>query len=130
LKKCNSQGNDQIPAEIIQAGDEILPSAIHSLINSVWNMVELPNQSKEFILVPVHNNGYKTACNNYRGISMLSTSYNFFFNILLSRLSPYIDEIIGDHWCEFLHNRSTADMLSCIYQILEKKQEYNETVHQ
>jgi hypothetical protein len=34
--------------------------------------------------------------NNYRGISLLSTSYNILSNILLSRLVPYIDEIIGD----------------------------------
>jgi hypothetical protein len=45
-------------------------------------------------------------------------------NILLSRLGPYIVEIIGDHQCGVRHNRSTTD------QILEKKWEYNETVHQ
>jgi hypothetical protein len=52
------------------------------------------------------------------------------FNILLSRLSPYIDEIIGDHQCEFRRNRSTTDQIFCIRQILEKKWEYSETVRQ
>jgi hypothetical protein len=33
LKKCKSPGSDQIPAELIQAGGEILLSAIHKLIN-------------------------------------------------------------------------------------------------
>jgi hypothetical protein len=52
-------------------------------------------------------------------------------NILLSRLSPYIDEIIGDdHQCGFRRNRSTTDQIFCIRQLLEKKCEYNETVHQ
>jgi hypothetical protein len=50
-------------------------------------------------------------------------------NILLSRLIPYIDEIIGVHQCGFQRNRSTADQIFCIHQILEKKWEYNETVH-
>lgn len=36
---------------------------------------------------------------NYRVISLLSTSYKILFNILLSRLSPYVDEIAGDHQC-------------------------------
>jgi hypothetical protein len=40
-----------------------------------------------------------------------------------------IDEIIGDHQCGFQRNRSTTDQIFCI-QILEKKWEYNETVHQ
>jgi hypothetical protein len=37
LKKYKSPGSDQIPAELIQAGGEILLSAVHKLINSVWN---------------------------------------------------------------------------------------------
>jgi hypothetical protein len=51
-------------------------------------------------------------------------------NVLLSRLSLYIDESIGDHQCGFRRNRSTTDQIFCICQILERKWEYNETVHQ
>jgi hypothetical protein len=68
--------------------------------------------------------------NNYRGISLLSTSCNISSNILLSRLSPYVDEIIGDHQRGFPRNRSTTDKIFCICQILEKNWEYNETLHQ
>jgi hypothetical protein len=42
--------------------------------NSVWNKVELPEQWKELIIVPVHKKSDKTDYNNYRGISLLSTS--------------------------------------------------------
>jgi hypothetical protein len=69
-------------------------------------------------------------CNNYRGISLLSTSYKILSNIVLSRLGPYIDKIIGDHQCGFRCNRSTTDQIFCIRQILKKKCEYNERVHQ
>jgi hypothetical protein len=75
LKKYKSPGRDQIPAELIQARSEILLSAIHKLINSVWNKEELPAQWKESIIVPIHKKGDKTDCSNYRGISLLSTSY-------------------------------------------------------
>jgi hypothetical protein len=129
LKKYKSPGSDQIPAELIQAGGEILLSAIHELINFVWNKEEFPNQWKETIIVPIHKKGDKTDCNNYRGISLLSTSYKTLSNILLSRLVPYIDEIIGDHQCGFRRNRSTTDQIFCIRQILDKKWEYNETAH-
>jgi hypothetical protein len=44
LKKYKSPGSDQIPAELIQAGGEILLSAIHKLINSVWNKEEFPDR--------------------------------------------------------------------------------------
>jgi hypothetical protein len=67
--------------------------------------------------------------NNYREISQPSSTYKILLNILLSRLGPYIDEIIGDHHCGFWCNRSTTDQIFCICQVLEKKWEYNETVH-
>jgi hypothetical protein len=47
--------------------------------------------------IPSDKKGDKTDCNNYRRISLLSTSYKIFSNMLLSRLGPYIDEIIGDN---------------------------------
>jgi hypothetical protein len=51
-------------------------------------------------------------------------------NILLSRLIPYAKEIVGGHQCGFRRNRSTIDHIFCIRQIVEKKWEYNEVVHQ
>jgi len=46
--------------------------------------------------------------------------------ILVTRLTPYADEITGYHQCEFWQNRSTTDQKFCICQILE----YNVTEHQ
>jgi hypothetical protein len=43
LKRHKSPGSDEIPAELIQAGGEILSSEIHKLINSIWNKEELPD---------------------------------------------------------------------------------------
>jgi len=63
-------------------------------------------------------------------MSLLPTTYKILSNILLSRLTPYAEEITGDHQCGFRCNRSTSDHIFCICQILEKKWEYNEAVHQ
>jgi hypothetical protein len=106
VKKYKLLVSDEIPAELIQATGEVLLSANYKLINSVWNEKKLPDQCKESIIVPIHKKGHKTDCNNYRGISLLSTSYKMLSNNLLSRLRLYIDEIIGDHQCGFQRNRS------------------------
>jgi hypothetical protein len=65
LKKYKLPSSDQILAELIQAGSKKLLSVIHKLINSAWNKEELPDQWKEFIIVPVHKKGDKTDFNNY-----------------------------------------------------------------
>jgi sorting nexin-29 len=61
---------------------------------------------------------------------LLPTLYKIVCNILLSRLIPYADEIIKDHQCGYLRNRSTTNQSFYIRQILDKKWDYNGTVHQ
>ena len=122
-------GIDEIPAEMIKAGGGTICGEIHKLITSIWKE-KLPEEWKESITVPIHKKGDKTDCNNYRGISLLPTTYKILSNILFSRLTPYAKEIIGDHQCGFRRNRSTIDHIFYICQILEKKWEYNEEVHQ
>jgi hypothetical protein len=109
LKKYKSPGSDQLPAELIQAGYEILLSGIRKncLIRG------------RCLLLYLFTKGVKTECNNYRGILLLSTSYKIVWHILLSRLSPYIEENIRDHFCEFRRNKS--HQIFFIRQILTEK---------
>jgi hypothetical protein len=74
-KRFTSPGSDQILAELIEAGGEVLRSKIHKLINSICNTEKLPGQWKESIIVPVHRMTDKTDCSIYREISVLSASY-------------------------------------------------------
>jgi hypothetical protein len=80
--------------------------------------------------VPIYKKGDKTDYTNYRGKSMLPTTYKIFSSALLSSLTPHIDEITEDYQCRFCHKRSTTDQMFCIHQILEKKWECNGTVNQ
>jgi hypothetical protein len=129
MNSYKSPGTDNIQAELIKAGGETLYSEINRLTCSIGNKEELPQQWKESI-VPIFKKGDKTDCNNYRGISLLSTAYKILSNNLLVRLTPYVNEIIGDHQCGFRRNRSTTGQIFYIRQILEKKWGYNGTVHQ
>ena len=88
LKSHNSSGIDQIPAELIKADDRKIRSEIHKRIICIWNKEELPEEWKESIIAPVYKKGDKTDCSNYRGISLLSTTYKILSNILLSTLIP------------------------------------------
>jgi len=83
----------------------------------------LPEESKELIIVPIYKKGKKTDWSNYRGKAVLPATYKIASNVLLSRLTPYAAEFIGDHQCGFRYNRSTTGHAFCIYQILEKKWE-------
>jgi hypothetical protein len=58
-------------------------------------MDELPQQKQESIIVPIYEKGDKSENSNYRGISLFPTLYKILSNILLSRLTSFVDKIIG-----------------------------------
>ena len=71
----------------------------------------------------IYKKGDKTDYSNYRGISLFSTVYKILSNILLSRLTPYVEEITGDHQCGFQHNWLTTEHIFWIRQVRKKKLE-------
>ncbi|PSN41362.1 hypothetical protein C0J52_19113 [Blattella germanica] len=105
IEENNIQTAEVLVEMAIEMGEKLMEK-IHRLLKSV--------------ITPIHKKGDKTDCNNYRGISLLSTSYKILANILVSRLR--------DHQCAlFRRKRSTIDQIFSIRQILEKKLEYNGT---
>jgi hypothetical protein len=114
---------------MIKAGGRTIRSEIRKLITSIWNE-ELPEEWKESIIVPLYQKSDKTECSNYRGISLLPTTYKILSNILFSRLTPYAEGRIGDHQSWFRLDRSTTDHIFCIRHIHENKLEQSEAVHQ
>ena len=74
LKRHKSPGIGQIPAELIKTGGRTIHSENHKLINSIWNKQELPEEWKESIIVPIS----KGDCSNYTGISLVSTTHEFY----------------------------------------------------
>jgi hypothetical protein len=69
----------------------------------------LSEQWKESIIVPIYKKGDKTDCSNYRSISVIPTSDKIVYNVLISRLSPRVDEITGNHQWGFELIKSTSD---------------------
>jgi hypothetical protein len=105
---------------MIQARGNTSRSFIHKLIHFIWD-----NSSGRNLLLHLFiKNVDKTDCSNCRGISLLPNTYK----IYVSRLTPYVDEIIGYHQRGFQCIIRTTDQI-CIRYILEKKWEHNGTVH-
>jgi len=80
----------------------------------------LPEEWKESIIVATYKKGDKTNCSNYRGMSLLPTTCKILSTMLLSRLTPYAEEITGDPQCGFRRSKSSTDDIFCIRQILKK----------
>ena len=130
LKNNKAAGNDSIPAELLKYGGVELTFKIYKLVCAIWKNETIPENWKESIIIPIFKKGDKTDCNNYRGISLLATCYKVLSNVIQARLTPFAEDIVGDYQCGFRRNRSTSDQMFTIRQLLEKKWDFCETIHQ
>jgi hypothetical protein len=86
LKRQILPGIDPIPAELIKAGGRKIRSETHTHFNSIWNKKDLPEESKESIIVPTYKKGNKTNCSNYKDMLVWSITYKILSNIMLRKL--------------------------------------------
>lgn len=92
----SSPDTDHIPTEFIQTVGGTC-SEIHCLINCIWNMKKVPWNWKESHMVFCRFIKWviKLSVLIIKSISLFSSSYQILSNILLSRLTSYVDGIIG-----------------------------------
>ncbi|VVC37111.1 Reverse transcriptase domain [Cinara cedri] len=83
-------------------GGNKLFQQLHKLITDIWEQEEIPESWKISVLCPVYKKGDKMDPKNYRGISLLNTSYKILSNLLLNRLKSCIKEIIGEYQAGFM----------------------------
>jgi hypothetical protein len=93
---------------------------LNLVVRNVTARLSKVNSARRGQSSPIYKAGDKTDCSNYRGISLLSATYKILSNVLLPSLTPYTEEIIGDHQCGFQRNRSSTDYILCFLRILQK----------
>jgi hypothetical protein len=101
-KKNKLPGDHQIRAEVIQVEGGKLCCKILRLVNLIWNMEEMPDQS------PIHEKGSKTGDSNYRGISLVNPYKSL--TAVLTRLTVFIVKVTGNHYRVLRHSLSTAGL--------------------
>lgn len=68
---------------------------------------------------------------NYRGISLLNTANKVLSNIILNRLKPYVNIIVGEYeyQCGFKPAKSIVVHIFTLRQLIEKHYKYNKPLH-
>ena len=79
-------------------------------------------------VVPINKGEDRDRCENYRGIALENAAYKILSNIILGKIKPYIEKVMGDYQNGFRDGRSVTDNIFALKIINEKLWEYNQSV--
>ena len=85
LTNNKAPGMDEISAEMLKHGKETVAEQLVELFNMIWQGVEVPADWKKGVIIKMPKKGSLKDCNNWRGITLLSTPGKVFSRVLLNR---------------------------------------------
>uniref|UniRef100_A0A5F8GJ83 Reverse transcriptase domain-containing protein n=1 Tax=Monodelphis domestica TaxID=13616 RepID=A0A5F8GJ83_MONDO len=120
-------GKDGIPTEVYKALTGKALQAFHIVLTSIWEEEDMHPELRDASIIALYKNkGSRAACDNYRGISLLSTDGKILACVILNRLLPSVSEQnLPESQCGFRPDRSTINMVFTVRQIQEKCLEKN-----
>src|SRR5699024_8466788 len=99
--------------EHLQLSFAAMSSSWKELFDYCTTNLRIPSQWKfTLIFLLFKGKGEKEDPNNYRGISLLSTSYKVFTKVLKSRLEQLLEEKLSDCQFGFRRGRSTSEAIA------------------
>ena len=128
LSSGKAPGTDAIPAEIYKTGGPMLTQKLLELFTSFWSKGSLPQDFKDASIVHLYKRkGNRQACDNHRGISLLSIADKILARVLLNRLIKHLEQgLLPESQCGFRAGGGTVDMIFAARQLQEKCQEQHQ----
>ncbi|XP_030765487.1 uncharacterized protein LOC115889574 [Sitophilus oryzae] len=129
LKSRKSPGPGEIPLELLKYGTDKLYKQFASLFQKCLNGENIPKEWKTSYITTIHKKGSKDDCDNYRGISVLSSVSRVYGKLVKKRIEEEYRDMEAEEQAGFRAGRSTVDHLFTLTQIIEKKMARNQEIH-
>jgi hypothetical protein len=107
IKNGKAPGTDNITVELIKNGGPELLQRIFNLLMQIWDQERMPEEWEIGIICQIFKKGDRTDCSNYRGITLLNSTYKIFSCLIYNRLAKYLEQTLGDYQVGFKPSRST-----------------------
>jgi hypothetical protein len=101
---------------------------MYELVRQIWEEERIPEEWKEKTVVPIHKRGDRDRCKNYRRITLGNAAYKILSNVILGKIKPDIEKVMGDYQNGFRDGRSVIYNIFALKIITEKLWEYNQSV--
>ena len=125
MKKYKAPGPDNIQAELIRYGGVTLLDELVHLYQRIWEEEKIPDEWRKGIITIVPKAGDLSVCSNNRGITLLSVALKILNRVLISRITPGLEQILRDNQAGFRHGRSCCEQIFVVRQLFERCKEFS-----
>ena len=120
LDKRKPTTYNNIPTKILVENCDIISPVITELFNNSKEKSEFPNVMKLADITPAHKKEERTMKNNYRPVSILSSTSKVFEKSMYDQIYFYIDKYLSPYLCGFRKGYSTQHCLTVMLEQCKK----------
>ena len=123
LKNSKALGIDGITNEFYKGAPESLKTEILKRLNEIWRSGEIKESWKEAAIFTIFKAGDRNDTTNYRGVSLLNTSYKIMTGLMNERLKNWLEKNkkIEESQNGFRKGYGTQDLIIIMNTIIENK---------
>jgi len=124
LKNGKAIGLDNINLEVLKADPEITVEMLYPLVEKIWKEEKIPEEWDEGLIIKIPKKGDQANCNNWRGVTLLSTPSKIPTRIILNRIQDTVEHHLGKEQSGFCKHQSCVDLINILRIILEQRVEW------
>jgi hypothetical protein len=124
-------GNDNINAELIKYGGREVCKFLFTFFTYLHRNEVHPRQWNLANVWPIHKKGDRRDWSNYRGISLLCTTFKIYETVLNTRLMHWAEEqcILTINQGGFRENRGCLEQFYVLYETLKRRNHRGDTTY-
>ena len=121
LAKRKSPGPDDVPAELLQYGGDVVIDLLHEICVEVWESGAWPDDWTRSLFIPLPKKGDILQCSNHRTIALVSHASMILLRVMLNRIQQKLQVEISDEQVGFRPKRGTRDQITNLRIIIIEK---------
>ena len=129
MKKRKSAGVDNIPAELVRAGEEDVITTLTTICNKIWQKEERPTPWTQSLVITLPKKGNLQQCQNCQTISLISHPSKVMLKSILNRLKSQAEKIITEERAGFRAGRSTTEQILSLCILCEKYLQHQQDLY-
>lgn len=121
LKKGKAAGGDGLRNEVWKNGGVELRRELADVMKRIGKGDKAPRGWKKGVVQPIHKKGPKDEVKNYRGVTLMDTSYKLYAALLNERLKKEVEgkQVLSEGMAGFRKGRGTLDNIYIIKRVVD-----------